>query len=91
LATASSAKSNDWSIVGLVLPVPDDIRRFPREATNGAVTHTAHLLHILSAYLGIQLPFAVASAVGASTIRPHPLWSISSGWVEGRDECNAPC
>lgn len=83
LATASSAKSNDWTIVGLVLPVPDDIRRFPREAINGAVTHAAHLLHILSVYLGIQLPFAVTSALGTSTIRPHPLWSITSGWVCG--------
>ncbi|KAI0784044.1 UV radiation resistance protein and autophagy-related subunit 14-domain-containing protein [Abortiporus biennis] len=49
----------EWTIGGLVLPVPGDMRRYPPDHINAVVTHTLHFLSLLSFYLGIKLPFEV--------------------------------
>jgi hypothetical protein len=71
----------EWTIGGLVLPVPGDMRRaflyliirlaltlragYPPDHINAVITHTLHFLSLLAFYLGIKLPFEV-------------LWSRSS-------------
>ncbi|EIM81834.1 uncharacterized protein STEHIDRAFT_36371, partial [Stereum hirsutum FP-91666 SS1] len=47
----------EWTIEGLVLPVPGDIRRYPPDHVNAVITHTIHFLGLLTFYLGIKLPF----------------------------------
>jgi len=49
----------EWTIGGLVLPVPGDIRCYPPDHINAVLTHTLHFLSLLSFYLGIKLPFDV--------------------------------
>ncbi|KZT66600.1 hypothetical protein DAEQUDRAFT_695289 [Daedalea quercina L-15889] len=49
----------EWTIGGLVLPVPGDIRRYPPDHINAVITHTVHFLTLLAFYLGIKLPFEV--------------------------------
>ncbi|PWN52594.1 hypothetical protein IE53DRAFT_384966 [Violaceomyces palustris] len=70
---------NDWTIVGLVLPLPGDVRRFPRDSINGALAHTVHLLQLLTAYLGISLPFTIGVQGGKTNIRPNSLWAGGGG------------
>lgn len=65
---------NDWTIDGLVLPLASDIRRFERDAINGAVAHTVALLQLLSAHLGVALPFVISNSSGVLAIRPNTLW-----------------
>ena len=78
-ASGGTANPNDWSIAGLVLPLPSDIRRFPRDSINGAIAHTIHLLQLLTSYLGITLPFAIGVQGGKINIRPHSLWDGGGG------------
>ncbi|KAG1853635.1 UV radiation resistance protein and autophagy-related subunit 14-domain-containing protein [Suillus subluteus] len=47
----------EWTIGGLVLPVPGDVRR---DHINAAITYTVHFLGLLTFYLGIKLPFEVS-------------------------------
>lgn len=75
LASATSANSDDWTIAGLVLPVPRDAKRFARDTINGAVAHTAHLTLLVAAYLGLQLPFAIESNEGAQSIKRNVMWA----------------
>ncbi|PIL26847.1 hypothetical protein GSI_11027 [Ganoderma sinense ZZ0214-1] len=49
----------EWTIGGLVLPVPGDIRRYPPDHINAVLTHTIHFVTLLAFYLGIKLPFEV--------------------------------
>lgn len=49
----------EWTIGGLVLPVPGDIRRYPPDHINAVLTHTIHFVSLLAFYLGIKLPFEV--------------------------------
>ncbi|EPQ27935.1 uncharacterized protein PFL1_04679 [Pseudozyma flocculosa PF-1] len=77
--TSPSPGSNDWTIAGLVLPLPSDVRRFPRDSINGAIAHTVHLLQLLTGYLGISLPFAIGIQGGKVSIRPNPLWDGGGG------------
>ncbi|KAI0634679.1 UV radiation resistance protein and autophagy-related subunit 14-domain-containing protein [Trametes polyzona] len=49
----------EWTIGGLVLPVPGDIRRYPPDHINAVLTHTIHFLTLLAFYLGIKLPFEI--------------------------------
>lgn len=65
---------NDWTILGLVLPLPSDIRRFDRLEINGAISHTIQLLQLIIAYLGITLPFVVTMQGNVPQIRANPLW-----------------
>lgn len=66
----------EWTIGGLVLPVPGDVRRtsqvlnarfsphktigYPPDHINAVITHTIHFLSLLTFYLGIKLPFEVS-------------------------------
>ncbi|KAJ8580402.1 hypothetical protein M405DRAFT_834395 [Rhizopogon salebrosus TDB-379] len=50
----------EWTIGGLVLPVPGDVRRYPPDHINAVITHTIHFLGLLTFYLGIKLPFEVS-------------------------------
>ncbi|CEH15352.1 UV radiation resistance protein/autophagy-related protein 14 [Ceraceosorus bombacis] len=77
LANARTAHAHDWTVVGNVLPMPSDIRRFPRDAINGATEYTSQLIELVAAYLGLQLPFAFVNDAGALTARQCPLWSRS--------------
>ncbi|KAG1819449.1 UV radiation resistance protein and autophagy-related subunit 14-domain-containing protein [Suillus variegatus] len=47
----------EWTVGGLVLPVPGDVRRYPPDHINAVITHTIHFLGLLTFYLGIKLPF----------------------------------
>lgn len=49
----------EWSIGGLTLPVPGDVRRYPAQYINAAVTHAIHFINLLSFYLGVKLPFEI--------------------------------
>ncbi|KAI0777809.1 UV radiation resistance protein and autophagy-related subunit 14-domain-containing protein [Trametes elegans] len=49
----------EWTIGGLVLPVPGDIRRYPPDHINAVLTHTIHFVTLLAFYLGIKLPFEI--------------------------------
>ncbi|EPT05836.1 hypothetical protein FOMPIDRAFT_1110724 [Fomitopsis schrenkii] len=49
----------EWTVGGLVLPVPGDMRRYPPDHVNAVITHTVHFLTLLAFYLGIKLPFEV--------------------------------
>lgn len=49
----------EWTIGGLILPVPGDMRRYPPDHINAVVTHTIHFLELMSFYLGIKLPFEI--------------------------------
>ncbi|KAL6299304.1 UV radiation resistance protein and autophagy-related subunit 14-domain-containing protein [Sparassis latifolia] len=66
----------EWTIGGLVLPVPGDIRRYPPDHINAVLTHTLHFLSLLAFYLGIKLPFEVIWS--RSTTPPLPSSSNSS-------------
>lgn len=50
----------EWTVGGLVLPVPGDVRRYPPDHINAVITHTIHFLGLLTFYLGIKLPFEVS-------------------------------
>ncbi|KZW01615.1 hypothetical protein EXIGLDRAFT_638135 [Exidia glandulosa HHB12029] len=54
-----AAVRGEWTVGGLVLPVPGDMRRFPAEHINAALLHTLHFLRVLTYYLGVKLPFEV--------------------------------
>lgn len=65
---------NDWTILGLVLPLPSDVKRFDREEVNGAISHTVQLMQLVTTYLGITLPFVVSMQADQPQIRANPLW-----------------
>ncbi|PWZ01874.1 hypothetical protein BCV70DRAFT_156522 [Testicularia cyperi] len=71
--------SNDWTIAGLAMPLPSEIRRHDRDSINGAITYTVQLLQILAAYLGVALPFPPDMQLGRLTIKPDPLWDGGGG------------
>ncbi|KAK0570133.1 hypothetical protein OC861_000275 [Tilletia horrida] len=71
-ATTSSAP---WKIVNLTLPSPINVRNHTREEINGALSYFSLLLQLLSAYLGIHLPFIIESQGGRNIIMPNELWS----------------
>ncbi|KAG2134452.1 UV radiation resistance protein and autophagy-related subunit 14-domain-containing protein [Suillus clintonianus] len=50
----------EWTIGGLVLPVPGDVRRYPPDHINAVITYTIHFLGLLTFYLGIKLPFEIS-------------------------------
>ncbi|KAI0646695.1 UV radiation resistance protein and autophagy-related subunit 14-domain-containing protein [Trametes meyenii] len=56
---AKAGTKGEWTIGGLVLPVPGDIRRYPPDHINAVLTHTIHFVTLLAFYLGIKLPFEV--------------------------------
>ncbi|KAK0562117.1 hypothetical protein OC844_002865 [Tilletia horrida] len=76
-ATPASAAtvSPNWTIVNLPLASPADVRKYPREDINGALSYTSLLLQLLSAYLGISMPFVIESQGGRNIIMPNELWS----------------
>ncbi|KAF8488579.1 UV radiation resistance protein/autophagy-related protein 14 [Gautieria morchelliformis] len=84
LGSTKGAKG-EWMIGGLVLPVPGDMRRYPPEHINAALTHTLQFLNLLTFYLGVKLPFEVTwngEMVGVG----HPYiaagkGSDSGGWA----------
>ncbi|KAK8843936.1 hypothetical protein IAR55_006728 [Kwoniella newhampshirensis] len=47
----------DWEIAGIVLPSPEVFRLHPSASINGAISHTVHLLSLITSYLSITLPF----------------------------------
>ncbi|WVR04099.1 hypothetical protein IAU60_001098 [Kwoniella sp. DSM 27419] len=49
--------SGDWEIAGLILPSPDAFRLYPSANINAGLTHTVHLLSLITSYLAISLPF----------------------------------
>ena len=65
---------NDWTILGLVMPLSSDVKRFDRHKINGAITYTVQLLELITFYLGISLPFLISRSAGALFIRPNALW-----------------
>ncbi|ETS61442.1 hypothetical protein PaG_04474 [Moesziomyces aphidis] len=73
-----SSKSS-WSIAGLPLPLPSEVRRHPREDVNGAVTYAINLIQLLATYLGIALPFCIEQHKGRFSLRPDALWDGGGG------------
>ncbi|KAH9830106.1 UV radiation resistance protein and autophagy-related subunit 14-domain-containing protein [Rhodofomes roseus] len=60
----------EWTIGGLVLPVPGDMRRYPPDHINAVITHTVHFLTLLAFYLGVRLPFEL---VWSQSTPPPPV------------------
>ncbi|KAF5318699.1 hypothetical protein D9619_011005 [Psilocybe cf. subviscida] len=52
-------KKGEWTIGGLVLPVPGDMRRYPPDHINAVLTYTIHFVGLLAFYLGVKLPFEI--------------------------------
>lgn len=84
----------EWTIGGLVLPVPGDMRRYPTDHINAVLTHTLHFLSLLAFYLGIKLPFEVVWSrsstppTGPPTTPPAPpnlrgngLLGVGTPWI----------
>ncbi|KAG8981535.1 hypothetical protein FRB94_008914 [Tulasnella sp. JGI-2019a] len=59
---------SEWSISGLILPVPGDLRRYSQEHVTAAVGHTLHFLCLLTCYLGVKLPFEIIWSGGAPSM-----------------------
>ncbi|KAJ3481059.1 hypothetical protein NLI96_g7923 [Meripilus lineatus] len=66
----------EWTIGGLVLPVPGDMRRYPPDHINAVLTHTIHFLSLLAFYLGIKLPFDVVWS--RSSTPPPSIYSFNA-------------
>ncbi|KAF6752046.1 UV radiation resistance protein and autophagy-related subunit 14-domain-containing protein [Ephemerocybe angulata] len=75
----------EWTIGGLVLPVPGDIRRYPPDHINAVLTLTIHFLSLLSFYLGIKLPFAVSWTGGKLGLGQPWIGAIRGGSAGGGD------
>ncbi|KAJ2912893.1 hypothetical protein MD484_g7522, partial [Candolleomyces efflorescens] len=75
----------EWTIGGLVLPVPGDIRRYPPDHINAVLTLTIHFLSLLSFYLGIKLPFEVTWTGGKLGLGQPWIGAIRGGSVGGGD------
>ncbi|CCL98323.1 uncharacterized protein FIBRA_00317 [Fibroporia radiculosa] len=82
----------EWTIGGLVLPVPGDIRRYPPDHINAVLTHTVHFLTLLAFYLGIKLPFEImwsrsstppiyGSSTGSANIKGNGLLGVGVPWI----------
>ncbi|CAL1708405.1 unnamed protein product [Somion occarium] len=74
-----AGSKGEWTIGGLVLPVPGDIRRYPPDHINAVLTHTIHFLSLLAFYLGIKLPFEVVWSRSGVSPGSHSSNSSSSG------------
>jgi hypothetical protein len=75
----------EWTIGGLVLPVPGDIRRYPPDHINAVLTLTIHFLSLLSFYLGIKLPFEVTWTGGKLGLGQPWIKAIRGGSAGGGD------
>ncbi|KAI0088946.1 UV radiation resistance protein and autophagy-related subunit 14-domain-containing protein [Irpex rosettiformis] len=81
----------EWTIGGLVLPVPGDMRRYPPDHINAVVTNILHFLSLLAFYLGIKLPFYVlwsrssmppsSSSIYGHDTRPEGLLGVGTPWI----------
>ncbi|GJE98354.1 hypothetical protein PsYK624_145830 [Phanerochaete sordida] len=82
----------EWTIGGLVLPVPGDMRRYPPDHINAVLTHTLHFLTLLAFYLGIKLPFEVvwsrsstpptgSQAAAPPNLRGNGLLGVGTPWI----------
>ncbi|KAH9948065.1 UV radiation resistance protein and autophagy-related subunit 14-domain-containing protein [Amylocystis lapponica] len=81
----------EWTIGGLVLPVPGDMRRYPPDHINAVLTHTLHFLILLAFYLGVKLPFEVvwsrsSTPPASSPSTPSPtkgngLLGVGTPWI----------
>ncbi|TDL19958.1 hypothetical protein BD410DRAFT_726563 [Rickenella mellea] len=80
-----AGSKGEWTIGGLVLPVPGDIRRYPPSQINAVVTHTIHFLGLLTFYLGIKLPFEIAWSGGKLGVGQPSIYAgrgaESGGWA----------
>ncbi|TBU28290.1 UV radiation resistance protein and autophagy-related subunit 14-domain-containing protein [Dichomitus squalens] len=75
----------EWTIGGLVLPVPGDIRRYPPDHINAVLTHTIHFVTLLAFYLGIKLPFEIiwsrSSTPPSGPIKGSGLLGVGIPWI----------
>ncbi|KZT07897.1 uncharacterized protein LAESUDRAFT_742662 [Laetiporus sulphureus 93-53] len=75
----------EWTIGGLILPVPGDIRRYPPDHINAVLTHTVHFVTLLAFYLGIKLPFEVvwsrSSTPPSSSSKGTGLLGVGTPWI----------
>ncbi|EKM56262.1 uncharacterized protein PHACADRAFT_93087 [Phanerochaete carnosa HHB-10118-sp] len=84
----------EWTIGGLVLPVPGDMRRYPPDHINAVLTHTLHFLSLLGFYLGSKLPFEVVwsrsstpptssqiAAAAPPNLRGNGLLGVGTPWI----------
>ncbi|KAM5541880.1 hypothetical protein V8D89_004609 [Ganoderma adspersum] len=75
----------EWTIGGLVLPVPGDIRRYPPDHINAVLTHTIHFVTLLAFYLGIKLPFEVvwsrSTTAPAGPTKGSGLLGVGIPWI----------
>ncbi|KAH9887363.1 UV radiation resistance protein and autophagy-related subunit 14-domain-containing protein [Cubamyces lactineus] len=75
----------EWTIGGLVLPVPGDIRRYPPDHINAVLTHTIHFVTLLAFYLGIKLPFEIvwsrSSSPPSGSTKGSGLLGVGTPWI----------
>ncbi|KAH9848980.1 UV radiation resistance protein and autophagy-related subunit 14-domain-containing protein [Lenzites betulinus] len=75
----------EWTIGGLVLPVPGDIRRYPPDHINAVLTHTIHFVTLLAFYLGVKLPFEIvwsrSSSPPSGPAKGSGLLGVGIPWI----------
>ncbi|KAI0765469.1 UV radiation resistance protein and autophagy-related subunit 14-domain-containing protein [Fomes fomentarius] len=75
----------EWTIGGLVLPVPGDIRRYPPDHINAVLSHTIHFVTLLAFYLGIKLPFEIvwsrSSTPPPNSTKGSGLLGVGTPWI----------
>ncbi|CAD6888744.1 unnamed protein product [Tilletia laevis] len=76
-ASTNTTITPGWTIVSLPLASPVEVRKYSREDINGALSYTSLLLQLLSAYLGVSMPFIIESQKGRNIIMPNELWNGS--------------
>ena len=90
-AGVRAATRGAWSIGGLVLPVPGDMRRVPPAHANAALTFTLHFIGLLTFYLGVRLPFEVGWSGGKLGVGIPEIWATRGedrgGWAKWSVRC----
>lgn len=90
-AGVRAATRGAWSIGGLVLPVPGDMRRVPPSHANAALTYTLHFVGLLTFYLGVRLPFEVGWSGGKLGVGIPEIWATRGedrgGWAKWTVRC----
>ena len=90
-AGVRAATRGAWTIGGLVLPVPGDMRRVPPAHANAALTFTLHFIGLLTFYLGVRLPFEVGWSGGKLGVGIPEIWATRGedrgGWAKWSVRC----
>jgi len=65
----SSGSENDSRIIELILPNNGVYTNYPAELLPAALGYVAHVVHLVTAYLGVMLPYPIEFAGARSAVR----------------------